>query len=299
MADRSIIAWTDNTFNGAMGCMKISPGCKNCYAETLTTNRMGLHLWGPASTTRRQITSDSIWLRPRVWVREALADNDPSKCQSCKRKDIEHVVGGVRGDQAHGRRLVFCGSLFDWAEDHPDLVPMRVRLWDLIRSTPTLDWQLLTKRADRIAELLPDDWGAHGYPNVWLGTSIENADYAWRADHLRNIPAVVRFVSYEPALGPLAGNLDLTGLDWIIYGGESGPGYRQHELEWPRDMRDACDAAGVTWFYKQSAAYRTEMGITLDGAMRRAWPVPRSVPSSSRVQTVATVAPAQGALNLG
>lgn len=282
MAEQSLIAWTDNTFNAAMGCMKVSDGCKNCYAETLTKNRMGLSLWGPAATTRRQITTPSYWRNPHKWAREAQAA----------------PLEGVRGDQAPGRRLVFCGSLFDWAEDHPTINEMRPRLWQLIRETAhALDWQLLTKRPERIESLLPEDW-RDGYPNVWLGTSIEDARVKSRADHLRRIPAVVRYISYEPALGPLAGELDLDGLDWVIYGGESGSGYRDHDLAWPRDMRDACDAAGVTWFYKQSAAYRTEMGITLDGVMRRAWPVPRSVRDSSLVQTGASATPAQGALDL-
>jgi len=143
-------------------------------------------------------------------------------------------------------------------------------MWQQIRETPWLHWQLLTKRADRIADLLPEDWGA-GYPNVWLGASIENMDCAERADHLRKIPAVVHFISYEPALGPLH-EIDLTGIEWLIVGGESGPGFRDMPHDWARSMRTACERAGTAFFFKQSAAYRTEMGTQLDGETVRNYP---------------------------
>ncbi len=242
MADATIIAWTDRSFNAWMGCQKVSPGCAHCYAETLTRNRMGRHLWGPGAP--RQVTSAANWRKPLAWEREA---------------------------QALGRPLmVFCGSLMDFAEDHPTAAATLPQLWDLVRRTPNLSWQLLTKRADRIAECLPDDWGA-GWPNVWLGTSIESDAYASRADALRSIPARVRFISYEPALGPLD-SLDLTGIDWLIMGGESGSGYREMRVEWARQMRKRCRAAGVAFFFKQSAAPRTEMGTTLDGETVREYP---------------------------
>jgi protein gp37 len=245
MAEGSLIAWTENTFNALMGCSKISPGCDNCYAETLTTNRMGLSLWGKGG--KRQRTSVAYWRKPYLWNREAAA--------------------------AGRRMLVFCGSLFDWAEDHPIVDAVRVDLFNVIRETPYLDWQLLTKRAGRIRAKLPADWG-NGWPNVWLGTSIENDDYTWRADALREIPATVRFVSYEPALGPLP-SLNLSGLDWLIYGGESGPGWRPEDKQWARDIRVRCVPTRTAFFHKQSAAARTEMGIELDGAIVRHYPVPR------------------------
>lgn len=251
MSDTTIIAWTDRTFNAWMGCQKVSPGCKNCYAETLTKNRMGLSLWGPSS--ERQVTSPANWRKPISWDREA---------------------------RESGKRLrVFCGSLMDLFEDHPTANATRLRLWNLIRSTPNLDWQILTKRADRIADNLPNDWGTDGWPNVWLGVSIENVDYGWRAESLRRVPAVVRFVSYEPALGPLADDLDLDGISWVIYGGESGPEYRSHDIQWARDIAKACVQKNIAFFFKQSAAWRTEMGIELDGRIQRAWPTPRIVPA--------------------
>jgi protein gp37 len=168
----------------------------------------------------------------------------------------------------------------DVFEDHPTIEAELRKLWPLIRQTPWLDWQLLTKRADRIAAHLPDDWGA-GYANIWLGVSIENNDYVDRADALRHIPATVRFVSYEPALGPLD-KLNLSGLDWIIYGGESGPGFRPHDPQWARDIRAKCRATGAAFFYKQSAAFRTEMGTTLDGRLMRDYPSPRLPPPLAR-----------------
>jgi len=249
MADNSIIAWTTHSWNPWMGCMKVSDGCKHCYAETLITVRMKLNVWGPAASTDRKVTGKDIWNRPARWNREAKASGEET--------------------------FVFCASLCDIFEDHPTANAARPKVFDIIRATPHLTWQILTKRPERIASCLPEDWG-EGWPHVWLGTSIEDLRVAERADHLRKVPAVVRFISYEPALGPLD-DLDLTGIDWVIYGGESGPGYRAHDLAWPRVMRDRCAEDGVAFFFKQSAAPRTEMGIRLDDELVRYWPTPRTV----------------------
>lgn len=252
MAEETIIAWTDHTFNPWMGCAKVSDGCKHCYAETLTTNRMGLSLWGP--TAKRQRTK-APWQHVRQWERMASAG-----------------VPGLLGPQSP--HLVFTGSLMDWAEDRAELESWRADLFALIRQCPHLHFQLLTKRPERIECCLPADWG-DGYPNVWLGTSVEDARVMDRADALRTIPAVVRFVSYEPALGPLD-DLEMAGLDWVIYGGESGPGWRAEQKEWARVMRRKCQASGTAFFHKQSAGYRTEIGIELDGQIIREFPAPRS-----------------------
>lgn len=245
MADRTVIAWTDKTFNPWMGCQKVSDGCLNCYAERLTRSRMGLHLWGGAP---RRITSDANWRKPLAWNRKAESS-------------------GVR-------LLVFCGSLMDFAEDRRELESPRWKLWQLIKATPSLTWQLLTKRPENLPNVLPRNWG-NGYPNVWLGTTIEDMRVAERADHLRAVPALVRFISYEPALGPLD-DLDLTGIRWVVYGGESGTGFRDHDLAWPREMRDRCASLGISYFYKQSPAYRTDLGTTLDGQTIRQFPIPAS-----------------------
>ena len=263
MASKTLIAWTDATFNAWMGCTKVSAGCDHCYAETLTKNRMGIEVWGKDAT--RQVTTTANWRKPIAWNREAA--------------------------EAGERRRVFCGSLMDWAEAHPIANASRPKLWRLIRETPWLDWLLLTKRSGRIARCLPDDWG-EGYPNVWLGTSIEDMRVAFRADHLRAVPAVIRFISYEPALGPLD-DLNLTGIHWLLYGGESGPGYRGEGVfddphAWARAMRYRCLKAGTTFFFKQSAAPRTEMGTEIDGETVRKWPRGReplgfeTMPSSQR-----------------
>ena len=186
MAEKTAIAWTDHTANFWMGCQKVSPGCAHCYAETLTINRMGLNLWGPAKTTRRQPVH-GVYANLRKWNR---ASNPPEWSK------------------------VFVGSLMDWAEDHPDAEALRSAMWDAVRENNRLIFQLLTKRADRIGGLLPDFWDQIK-GRVWLGVSIENNEYAHRADYLRQLGPAVRFVSYEPALGPLD-QLDLTGLHWII-----------------------------------------------------------------------------------
>jgi protein gp37 len=264
MADTTLIAWTDHTANFWMGCQKISDGCKNCYAETLTKNRMGLSLWGPEATTARQAVK-GVYANVRSWAKE------------------DKIKPGVMGPgQPH---LVFVGSLMDWAEDHADAERVRPLMWQTIRENPAMHFQMLTKRPDRIAGLLPPDWGPDGYPNVWLGTSIEDMRVAYRADYLRKIPAAVRFISYEPAIGPLD-DLDITGIDWIIYGGESGSGFRPHDLAWPRAIHKKCTATGCTFFYKQSAAYRTEMGIELDGKLVRYFPTPRATAALGQQQLI-------------
>jgi protein gp37 len=158
----------------------------------------------------------------------------------------------------------------DVFEDHPTITQERAKLWPLIQETPALTWQVLTKRADRIAGNLPTDWG-EGYENVWLGVSVENMDYAWRVDELRKVPAKVRFISYEPALGPLD-DLDLTGIHWVIYGGESGSGWRQDDLAWAEKMREKCAKAGVTFYYKQKAGFRSGLGVDSLGKKEHNFP---------------------------
>lgn len=243
MGERTGISWTDHTFNPWMGCFKVSAGCKICYAETLT-KRWGAELWGPPEHTTRRVTAPAYWRKPHIWNREAQRDFRSHR--------------------------VFCGSLCDVFEDHPTANEVRPLLFELIRATWCLDWQLLTKRPENIERFLPDDWG-RGWPNVWLGTSIEDMRVADRAHVLRSIPAVVRFISYEPALGPLD-DLGLTGIDWVIYGGESGPGHRPHDLQWARSMRDRCRDLGVAFFYKQGSGPRPGMYASLDGEVGQAFP---------------------------
>lgn len=235
MSDETKIAWANYTFSIVWGCSKWSEGCSNCYAETFS-KRIGYDVWGPGKPRR---TFDAkYWAKPLKWNRRAEKE-------------------GVRG-------LVFCSSMADVFEEHPTVDAERPKLWELIKQTPWLDWQILTKRADRIAANLPADWG-NGYENVWLGVSVELEKYVSRFnEHLANIPCAVRFVSYEPALGPVTG-LDWAKLNWIIYGGESGPQFRPDNPEWARHVRAKCLEFGIPFFFKQSSGRGQGTNPTLDG----------------------------------
>lgn len=233
MAEKTIIAWTDKTWNPWRGCTKVSPGCAHCYMFTAQA-RYGRN---PDVVVRTK-----TWGDPVAWNREAAAEGRSWRVFTC--------------------------SWSDWF--HADADAWRDEAWALIRSTPHLTYQILTKRPERIAAHLPADWG-RGYPNVWLGVSIENNRHVGRADLLREVPAQVRFISAEPLLGPLP-DLDLTGIHWLIVGGESGPGFRPMDQAWALDLHRMAQDAGTAYFYKQSAAPRTEMGIELAGRIVREYP---------------------------
>jgi protein gp37 len=247
MAETTGIGWTDSTFNAWWGCTKIAPGCDHCYAETLDT-RTGGDYWGAHARPRPM--SDANWKKPPRWEREHEA---------------------FETEQGH-RRRVFCGSMCDWADKNaPD--GQRERLWSLIRSTPNLDWQLLTKRAPNIVKYLPPDWAA-GYDNVWLGVTVENRKHGLaRLERLRDIPAKVRFLSVEPLLEDL-GTLNLTGIDWVIVGGESGPGYRRMDEAWAENVRVQCEEQGVKFFFKQHGGNTQDKGGSLLGGREyKQWPI--------------------------
>lgn len=241
MGTNTRISWTDHTFNIAWGCTKVSPGCSNCYAE-VSSERGGFDVWGP--TKDRRLFGQKHWNEPLKWDR--LANKEGKK------------------------HLVFSSSMCDNFEDHPMIIGELNKFWKLTKATPHLEWQVLTKRADRIAQSLPADWG-NGYPNVWLGVTVENNDYVSRTDYLRKIPCKVRFVSYEPALGP-ADNINLEGIDWVIYGGESGPDFRPDDSEWARTMRKLCRESGVAFFYKQTSAIQSGTNPYLDGEEIKEFP---------------------------
>ena len=267
------IGWCHFTWNLWTGCSKTSSGCAHCYAETWA-KRTGRNIWGEDAERPRTKT----WGRVKKFREMA---RDP---------EWRNHVGLPDGQRAR----VFIGSLMDWAEGREDQAPIIAEAWPIIRESTELDFLMLTKRPHRIPELLPADWG-DGYPNVWLMTSIESglsnhkdretrAPVWRRAEALLSVPAKVHGISYEPAVGPLAGVMGEFGFEgrrigWVIYGGESGPGWRAEgdpddPKRWAREMRDACAAHGVPFFHKQSAAFRNETGVELDGEIVHE--VPRS-----------------------
>ena len=255
MSTKTKISWTDHTFNVAWGCTKVSPGCAHCYADSFARGRLGQDIWGPSKP--RRTFGPKHWAEPIAWDRLSRYG-----------MEFPDLAGkpnwlAVRG--CGWPHLVFCSSMCDVWEDHPTIDAQRERLWPLIEATPYLTWQLLTKRPERIRRTLPKNWDRIR-DRVWLGTSIENDDYTHRAADLQDLGAAVRFVSYEPALGPLD-SLDVAEVDWVIFGGESGAGHRAPAgwQDWARSMRDRCRAAGKAFFFKQSPAARTEMGTDLDG----------------------------------
>ena len=252
MAEQTAIAWTDHTFNPWWGCTKVSPGCDHCYAETLDRRTGGRH-WGPHAARRR--TSEKNWHQPLRWNQAA--------------------------ERAGVRRRVFCASMAD-VFDNAVPAAWRADLWDLIRATPSLDWQLLTKRPQNIEKMLPPDWGL-GWSNVWLGTTVENQVEAnRRVPILLDVPAAIRFLSCEPLIGPVdLRSIDLVGgheevlplgagwlgrlvpgeeegsrIGWVICGGESGAGARPMHPDWARSLRDQCATAGVPFFFKQWGEWR-------------------------------------------
>ncbi len=265
MAENSKIEWTDHTFNPWRGCTKISEGCKNCYAETLSKrNPATLGIWGDNGT--RVVASESYWKQPLKWNRQAECDCNSSRlgghitCAFCE-------SGGVRP-------RVFCASLADVFEDRPELTEPRRRLFDLINETPNLDWLLLTKRPENIEPLFNEVVHHFGWDedlsvmNTWIGTTVENRKAKERIEILRQIPAAVRFLSCEPLLEDL-GEVDLTGIHWVICGGESGPGARPVDIRWFRSLRDQCVAAGIPFHFKQwGGLNKKRSGRTLDG---RTW----------------------------
>lgn len=230
MAQNSAIEWTETTWNPLTGCTKISPGCKHCYAE-----RMSLRL--QAMGQANYVNGFKLTLH-------------------------EHMLDvPLRWRKP---RLVFVNSMSDlFHKDAPEDFILRV--FDVMRRASWHVFQVLTKRSDRLLRLSPKiDWP----DNVWMGVSVERADYTFRIDDLRRTGAKVRFLSLEPLLGPLE-DLHLDSIHWIIVGGESGPGARPVQETWVTDVRDQCLAAEVPFFFKQwGGVFKSRNGRTLDG---RTW----------------------------
>lgn len=272
MAKDSGIQWTHHTFNPWWGCARVSPGCEHCYAETFA-KRTGHKVWGVQSP--RRMFGDKHWNEPLAWDRAAA--------------------------KAGERHRVFCASMADVFEDREELHEPRARLWRLIGDTPSLDWLLLTKRpenADRLARAAAlHAWDGGGpdrptwLPNVWLGTTVEDQKRAdERIPHLLDVPAKVRFLSCEPLLESvnISQGIHCDGcgyskvdkaeqmdhhlcarpsglLDWVIIGGESGPGARPFDVSWARSLVRQCRAAGVAPFVKQMGSHPIWNGIAGPG----------------------------------
>ena len=230
MSERSAIEWTEATWNPVRGCTKLSPGCKHCYAETFAERFRGVpgHPFEQGFDLRLVPTALDL---PKRWRRG---------------------------------RLIFVNSMSDLFHEEVPFEYIR-KVFAVMAESPRHRFQVLTKRAERLEELAARLPFA---PNIWMGVSIENDDYTWRIDHLRRVPAAVRFLSIEPLLGPVR-KLELDGIHWVIVGGESGHGARPMDPAWARDVRDACRQARVPFFFKQwGGVMKGRAGRTLDG---RSW----------------------------
>jgi protein gp37 len=267
--ENSKIEWTDHTFNPWWGCMKVSPGCKNCYAETLS-KRYGKGIWGPSATTVRE-KKQGVWKDILLWDKKAKAD-------------------GVR-------RRVFVSSMSDFLEDHPMVFDWRLEAMRIIENLNWLDVLILTKRPEN-AERFLGDWFRAWPPHVWFGASVENQRMAdERIPELVRVPAPVRFLSVEPMLEgislhrwlpPVAAGW-MPELHWVIVGGESGPRCRPFDVEWARAIRDQCRDANVPFFMKQIGGHpykRDRLADFPEDLRVREFPVGLLVPVAEMVEQV-------------
>ena len=225
MGETTNIAWCDATFNPWWGCQEISPACDNCYAEAWA-KRVGFDdIWGIDS--KRRTFGDDHWTQPLRWNRKANAEGK--------------------------RKRVFCASMADVFDNHPDVVLLRAKLWEFIAMTPMLDWLILTKRIGNAKTMLPDDWGDYGYPNVWLGISVvTQAEVDRDVPKLLATPATIRFLSMEPLIERVRFSYPV-GVDWVICGGESGRNARPMDVDWATSLRHQCEERDIAFFMKQGS----------------------------------------------
>lgn len=243
MAEQSEISWTDATFNPWIGCTRVSPACDRCYAARDNERRKWVDGWGTGVPRRRTKT----WGDPIKWNRKAA--------------------------ETGYRPRVFCASLADVFDNEVD-DSWRVDLWQLLRETPNLRWMLLTKRIGNAPKMLPADWP---FPNVGLMSTLESQE-VWDRDYrkLKALPAAWHGVSIEPMLG----HIDIGPMvfhfgpvDWIITGGESGPGFRPLDMDAVRSMRDQCARHGITFHHKQNGGFRgKDAGCLVDGVEYKHFP---------------------------
>lgn len=230
MALNSAIEWTESTWNPVTGCTKVSLGCRYCYAERL--------------------------------AKRLRAMGNPNYANGFRVTLHEHMLGVPL--KWRTPRVVFVNSMSDLFHEE---VPFSFieRVFDVMCRASHHVFQVLTKRSDRLMQLAPNlDWPE----NVWMGVTVEHADYIDRIDRLRGTPARTKFLSLEPLLGPVP-DLDLAGIDWVIVGGESGPSARPMRPEWATGVRDQCLAAGIPFFFKQwGGRNKKKAGRVLEG---RTW----------------------------
>lgn len=241
MGSRSSIEWTEATWNPVAGCTVLSPGCTNCYAMGMAARLalMGRNKY--AGTTRKSGGRAK-------WNGEINLDHASLETPQ----------------QWRAGRLIFVNSMSDLFHEK---VPVRFiqKVFSVAASTPQHTYQVLTKRAERMTML----GSTLSWPeNLWMGVSVENIDYTWRIKSLQNTPAKIKFLSLEPLLGPLD-SLDLRNIDWVIVGGESGPGARPMKEEWVRSIRDQCLRSQVAFHFKQwGGVNKKKAGRMIDG---RTW----------------------------
>lgn len=250
MADRSSIEWTEATWNPVTGCTKVSAGCKHCYAERMSYRLQAMGKAHYANGFDLALHPDALDI-PRRWK---------------------------------SPRLIFVNSMSDLFQVDVPLAFIK-RVFEVMSECPQHTFQILTKRPHIAAEM----HNALPWPdNVWLGTSVENAKVIDRIKHLRQVPAAVRFLSVEPLLGPLP-RLALRGIDWVIVGGESGPGSRPMNADWVRQIRDRCIARDVPFFFKQwGGVNKKATGRKLDGRFWNQLPK-RRIESGSHGREVQSV----------
>jgi protein gp37 len=237
--NKTTISWTTVTWNPTHGCSRVSDGCRHCYAETLSLRRG----WTTKPWTGPNAV-DNVLLKPHK-LKDPYALKEPSR--------------------------IFVNSMSDLFHE---LIPddYIAKVFQVMNELPQHVFQILTKRPKRAAT-----WQGVWAPNIWMGTSIEDDRVLERLDQLRPCQADILFVSFEPLIGPIGSNVDLTGFHWAVVGGESGTGYRPMPHAWAREIRDACLEQDVSFFFKQSAAPKNEMGAALlheDGCFYRwrQWP---------------------------
>jgi len=239
MANGSDIEWTEATWNPIAGCAMLSPGCTNCYAQRLAGRLQAMGSPKYEGTTRKSG-------RRHVWTGRINLDESALKAPLGWKRSLR----------------IFVNSMSDLFQDGVPAQSIK-SVWSIMEKTPWHTYQVLTKRPERMQRIVAGL--GDPLPNVWLGTSVENDDYLYRVDMLRSVPAHIRFVSFEPLLGPII-SVNLNGIHWAIVGGESGPGARAMAPQWVEALRAACRDQGVAFFFKQwGGARKKSSGRLLEG----------------------------------